>query len=130
MMIKNDTYVFDEFNAPLDLPGLTQITFRSGGGDGGEQVEVAPQADWSASASFTAYPNPFRDNLSLTISRNDEVVSVQLMNYLGQLMLTQDQVMIEGKEIQIWASNLENGSYLVMVDYADGTREISKVTKQ
>ncbi len=73
---------------------------------------------------FTAYPNPVKDQLTLTSS--EAIESIQLFNLVGQEVISQK---INAASAQIDMSHLPSGTYLVRA-YANGQLKTIKVIKQ
>jgi hypothetical protein len=73
---------------------------------------------------FSAYPNPVKDVLNLSYTK--EISSVSVHNLLGQEVMTKS---INATQSKIDMSNLSNGTYLVKVT-VDGLVKTLKVVKQ
>ena len=69
------------------------------------------------------YPNPFTNYL--TIENTDNVFKITITNILGQVILVKK---IDGIA-RIKATNLENGLYLLSIDFDSGKRETRKIIK-
>ena len=74
--------------------------------------------------TFTAYPNPVKDNLN--IRYNENITDVTVYNVLGQQLFVK---VINATEGQVDLSNLTSGTYLVRVTSGDKTQTI-KVIKE
>jgi hypothetical protein len=73
---------------------------------------------------FSAYPNPVKDVLNLSYTK--EISNVSVHNLLGQQVMTKS---INATQTKIDMSNLSNGTYLVKVT-VDGLVKTLKVMKQ
>ncbi|MEO8235416.1 MAG: T9SS type A sorting domain-containing protein [Flavobacterium sp.] len=73
---------------------------------------------------FSAYPNPVKDVLNLSYTK--EISNVSVHNLLGQQVMTKS---INATQTKIDMSNLSNGTYLVKVT-VDGLVKTLKVVKQ
>ena len=73
---------------------------------------------------FSAYPNPVKDILNLSYTK--EISNVSVHNLLGQEVMTKS---INAAQTKIDMSNLSNGTYLVKVT-VDGLVKTLKVVKQ
>ncbi|MFM9987575.1 T9SS type A sorting domain-containing protein, partial [Flavobacterium sp.] len=73
---------------------------------------------------FSAYPNPVKDVLNLSYTK--EISNVSVHNLLGQQVMTKS---INATQTKIDMSNLSNGAYLVKVT-VDGLVKTLKVIKQ
>ncbi|WP_395048076.1 T9SS type A sorting domain-containing protein [Flavobacterium sp.] len=73
---------------------------------------------------FSAYPNPVKDVLNLSYTK--EISNVSVHNLLGQEVMTKS---INATQTKIDMSNLSNGTYLVKVT-VDGLVKTLKVVKQ
>jgi hypothetical protein len=74
--------------------------------------------------TFTAYPNPVKDNLNIRF--NENISDVSVYNVLGQQMLVKK---INATEGQVDMSNLASGTYLVRVT-SGGQSQTIKVIKE
>ncbi|MEL1243763.1 S8 family peptidase [Flavobacterium sp. DGU11] len=72
-------------------------------------------------ASFSVYPNPVQDRLTLTSNGFSGTAKAEVYNSLGQLV---NSVVIEGNGQQIDFSNFSKGIYIVKV--TDGETTVSK----
>ncbi len=73
---------------------------------------------------FSAYPNPVKDVLNLTYTK--DISNVSVLNLLGQEVITKS---VNASQSKIDMSNLTNGTYLVKVT-VDGFVKTLKVVKQ
>lgn len=67
-------------------------------------------------AIVSIFPNPVQE--SMNVSANNTIVNVQVVNLVGQVVLTQT---IDSKTASINTSNLKPGVYNVRINLADGT---------
>lgn len=75
--------------------------------------------------SFLIYPNPVKENLTITFSENmNNSVTISIYNTLGQIIYTSNRL-IANKSITIPVNALSNGIYLVSVNH-DGKQLITK----
>lgn len=81
-------------------------------------------------AQFTAYPNPTKDQLNLSLSGFDTNVNIRVFNNLGQEVLAkQIQTSSQVTNDQIDLGTLQSGVYVVQV--SDGTRtSTQKIVKE
>lgn len=75
-------------------------------------------------STFTAYPNPVKNNLNIRYNQN--ISDVTVYNLLGQQMFVKN---INATEGQVDMSNLASGTYLVRVNSGDQTQTI-KIIKE
>ena len=75
-------------------------------------------------SNFKAYPNPVKNILNLSYSK--EISTVEIFNMLGQKVLIRNLNTSQG---QIDMSNLNSGNYIVKVT-VDGLLKTIKVVKQ
>jgi len=73
--------------------------------------------------SISIYPNPASDRV--TISANSNINSIEVLNYLGQVVYT--NAAVNNKKIQVTVAGFEEGVYFVKVTTAEGIRT-SKIT--
>ncbi len=74
--------------------------------------------------SFVAYPNPVKDVLNLSYSK--EISSVKVINLLGQEVISKR---VGNTSTQVDMTNLSAGAYIVNITIDDVVRSI-KVIKQ
>ncbi|KOS06055.1 hypothetical protein AM493_08390 [Flavobacterium akiainvivens] len=74
-----------------------------------------------AAAAFTISPNPVNDVATIT-ANGQEIKAVSVTNTLGQVVLT-------GATDRLDLSALQNGIYVVRVDFANGTTGVQKIVK-
>lgn len=120
--------------AAITLTGRTPgevIYIRAYGtwGSQGEFVIAAYDASLlstpsSDNADFRSFPNPVKDILNLTYSKN--ITTVRVFNLLGQEVITKP---VAANWSQIDMSNLSNGTYLVKITAANQMKTI-KVVKE
>lgn len=129
-------------NTPNDMVDITgmeystlyywQIVARNVGG------EAVGSAIWSFTTesdpltieekelnSFTVYPNPVKDIISIETSLT--IDSVKLVNQLGQTVLTVDSDRIVNNEVDL--SSLSNGLYFMTIN-SEGRSESIKIIKE
>jgi len=75
-------------------------------------------------ATFSVYPNPVSS--SLTISSEEMISTVDVINVIGQTVISQN---VNSKLTQIATSNLKNGVYFVRVQDNNGNTSVSKILK-
>ncbi|MEO8516025.1 MAG: T9SS type A sorting domain-containing protein, partial [Flavobacterium sp.] len=99
----------------------------SGGGDGQFALSAYDASLTAASfdiAGFAAYPNPVKDVLNLSYTKN--ISNVSIHNLLGQEVMTKT---VNATQSKVDMSNLSQGTYLVKVT-VDGLVKTLKVVKQ
>src|SRR5690606_27879604 len=87
-------------------------------------VEVTLSTDKFDEASFRAYPNPVRDILNISYSK--DISEVAVINMLGQVVISEQ---VSATDAKVDMSGLPTGNYLVKVT-VDGTVKTIKVVKQ
>ena len=87
-------------------------------------VEVTLSTDRFDEASFRAYPNPVRDILNISYSK--DISEVAVINMLGQVVISEQ---VSTTDAKVDMSGLPTGNYLVKVT-VDGTVKTIKVVKQ
>jgi len=76
------------------------------------------------STGFSAYPNPVKDVLNLSYTKN--ISDVQVFNLMGQQV---SAVNVQNRESKVDMSNLPTGTYIVKVT-SEGQIKTIKVIKQ
>src|SRR5690554_1245064 len=87
-------------------------------------VEVTLSTDRFDEASFRAYPNPVRDILNISYSK--DISEVAVINMLGQVVISEQ---VSATDAKVDMSGLPTGNYLVKV-MVDGAVKTIKVVKQ
>ena len=77
--------------------------------------------------SFTIYPNPSSNNITITTENNVTINAVQIINFLGQIVFSQSNINNTAKTLDV--SNLDSGVYFVRVVAENGTA-IQKFVKR
>ncbi len=75
-------------------------------------------------ASFRAYPNPVRDILNISYSK--DISEVAVINMLGQVVISEQ---VSTTDAKVDMSGLPTGNYLVKVT-VDGAVKTIKIVKQ
>lgn len=75
-------------------------------------------------AAFSIYPNPVTDVATIA-SNGQEVKNVSVLNTLGQVVLN-----VAGNTEQVNLSSLQNGIYMVQVEFADNKTATQKIVKK
>ncbi len=71
------------------------------------------------------YPNPSSTGFFL-VKGTEIIKSVEVVNVVGQMVITEQNPVQRG-EMKIFTNNLENGIYMVNVNFADGSSVTKKV---
>jgi hypothetical protein len=81
--------------------------------------------------NFDAYPNPVRDQTTISIfSYQEDKISLEVYNSFQQLVLTQEILLDEGENlVSLKFENLSPGIYFILVKTADGVLT-KKIVKQ
>jgi len=76
-----------------------------------------------ANPDLEIYPNPASDKITVTISLNEEVYAIQILNTTGEIMIEQFQSTQNENsfEEKINVSSLPTGMYLLRIQTSDGT---------
>jgi hypothetical protein len=77
----------------------------------------------SADLQAVLYPNPATD--FVTIETNFEIENIKVVNYVGQVVLSQD---VNGMNLQINTSDYRSGMYFVQMENADGVVITKRLT--
>jgi uncharacterized repeat protein (TIGR01451 family) len=114
-IIPNTASIFFDFN-----PAIVTNTFTT------EFVATLSVAGFE-STTFTAYPNPTNDFITIALKNNAEVIdSITVTDLLGKTVQTQT---VDNPTTVIDLSNVAKGMYLVKVT-ANGVAKVLKVIKQ
>nr|WP_315150737.1 T9SS type A sorting domain-containing protein [uncultured Flavobacterium sp.] len=115
----------DNSNKSIDEFTITTTgTFEYVALDAMNWLNIPLKVDEFDSSSFSFYPNPVKNTLNLSYSK--EITSARILNMIGQ---TLSEKAINAKETQIEMSNLAKGTYLVEVKSLDSSKTI-KVIKE
>jgi len=93
------------------------------------QVVVGLPKNPLANSKTAIMPNPFKDSFSIDLFGENKINRISLMNQSGITIRNMEQVPTDGFML-IDLNGYTSGLYLVVVDYADGTRRVEKVLKQ
>ena len=86
-----------------------------------------PFGNPSAGLRMTVWPNPVRDNLTLTLSKNGEGTSYRILSIVG-VVLQRGTLNVGDNNISV--QSLPAGIYMMEVTNSDGVKMISKFIKQ
>lgn len=76
-------------------------------------------------SEFVIYPNPVKDQLTLSLKNNDEIISYQIIDLMGKEVISNAKM--ENKTIQV--SELTNGIYFIKIKTINGEM-VSKFIKE
>jgi hypothetical protein len=78
--------------------------------------------------SVSVYPNPARDYVNITLGGNsNESMNIRLFNQSGQVLQERNISNAGGTTVPLAVSSYPEGSYIIVVTGADGSRQISKL---
>jgi hypothetical protein len=72
---------------------------------------------------LTCYPNPTKNNVTLTIPETSDLKKIEVYNSLGQLMTTETKNTVS-------LQNLASGNYYLTIYTAEGINYAKKIIKQ
>ena len=75
---------------------------------------------------FKLYPNPTQDQWTITTTNNQEIISIQLYDYLGKNIMTLEP---QSSEAVIYVNDMVSGLYFAQIKTAKGSK-ILKLLKQ
>lgn len=114
----NSNKIIDEFII------ATTGTFEYVALDATTWLTIPLKVDSFDTSAFKYYPNPVKNTLNLSYSK--DITSTRVFNMIGQ---TVSEKSINANEVQIEMSNLAKGAYLVEIQSEDGSK-IIKVLKE
>ena len=100
------------FNPTLEYDSLPDATY-SGMGSHACDCSNTSSIDENTSISYVMYPNPANIGSIVTINANAKIESIDVVNFLGEKVLTQ----ISNK---ITTVNLARGTYIINIRFTDG----------
>lgn len=100
------------FNPTLEYDSLPDATY-SGMGSHACDCITSTSIDEENAISYVMYPNPANIGNTVTINANAKIESIELLNILGEKVLTQ----ISNKII---TTNLARGTYIINIRFTDG----------
>jgi hypothetical protein len=78
--------------------------------------------------SVSVYPNPARDYVNITLGGNsNENMIIRLFNQSGQMLQEKNVSNAGGTTVPLSVSSYPEGSYIIVVTGADGSRQINKL---
>jgi hypothetical protein len=78
--------------------------------------------------SVSIYPNPARDYVNITLGGNsNENMIIRLFNQAGQIVQEKNVSNAGGTTVPLSVSSYPEGSYIIVVTGADGSRQINKL---
>ena len=78
--------------------------------------------------SVSVYPNPAHDYVNITLGGNsNESVNIRLFNQSGQVLQEKNVSNAGGTTVPLSVSSYPEGSYIIVVTGADGSRQINKL---
>ena len=75
---------------------------------------------------FKLYPNPTQDQWTITTTNSQEIISIQLYDYLGKNIMTLEP---QSSEAVIYVNDMVSGLYFAQIKTAKGSK-ILKLLKQ
>ena len=89
-------------------------------------------SELSSVESYTAYPVPVNDELSLNIKLvTNENVIVGMYNFTGQAVLSQNFSLTKGENVvKLDMSSLSSGIYILRITSPDGIKIVQKIVKE
>jgi hypothetical protein len=77
--------------------------------------------------SVSVYPNPARDYVNITLAGNaNESLKIRLFNQSGQVLQERNLSNAGGTTVPLAVSSYPEGSYIIVVTGADGSRQVNK----
>jgi len=93
------------------------------------QVVVGLPKNPLVNAKLEIIPNPFTDKFSINLLAENKINRISVMNQSGITIRNMESLPQDGFMV-IDLNTFPSGLYLVVVEYADGTRKVEKVLKQ
>lgn len=90
--------------------------------------QIASGISENTTPEFSVYPNPAQNNLTL-FSNSSSSSTVQIFSLDGKIVMNKN-FMISNSGTTIDISSLEAGTYILKVNYAEGTSNTTKFIKQ
>lgn len=85
----------------------------------------------AADEEFEVFPNPFSDNLTLTLANTTEERAVlKIFSSDGQLVDRRTILLTNGRNDIPMTTNLKQGAFWLVLERADGSRVTRKIVKQ
>ncbi len=102
--------------AYVDVPYVFEIAKATVGATLQYAVAQTTSINELTESPFILYPNPARDLLNIEIKNQELALNYQLVNYLGEIVLTN---VITSSKTQIDFKNLPNGLYSLILHYPE-----------
>ena len=111
-VLYGDNNGLDLFNPSLEWDSLPNGTWNNLGSHTCDCISIGTSIDENA-ISYVMYPNPANIGEMITINANEKIESIDVVNILGEKVLTQ----ISNKII---TTNLARGTYIINIRFTDG----------
>jgi hypothetical protein len=93
------------------------------------QVVVGLPKNPLVNSKIEIIPNPFKDRFSINLFGENKISRISVLNQSGITIRKMEQLPTDGFML-IDLNGYTSGLYLVVVEYADGTRKVEKVLKK
>jgi hypothetical protein len=93
---------------------------------------ISGVTELSSVESFTAYPVPVKDVLSLNVRLvNSADLTAEIYNFTGQKMLSENLSLAKGENlVKLDMSSFSSGLYILKITSAGGIKIVQKIMKQ
>lgn len=117
---------------PAPLSGLSYYRLKQVDFDGHSAYSAIVPVRFSQKNTFTLYPNPATDHLSLLFSEISDKESriLRFLNYAGQQVFEMKLLPFSGNSIELPIGNLPAGIYITEMITSEGDVERALFTKQ
>ena len=127
-------YTYDWKEAPIGIHSITAKAYDNLGSKASSVSTISVVVSLSVDdlefigkeSKPTIYPNPFNGVINFKINEDYRKVEVQVMNILGQIILSQR--FIDHQKLEILTSQLPSGSYLIEIAI-DGHKTFRRLVK-
>jgi hypothetical protein len=96
--------------------------------DGAYKYSTVQSVRLGLVTSVSVYPNPAHDYVNITLGGNsNESINIRLFNQSGQVLQEKNLSNAGGTTVPLSVSSYPEGSYIIVVTGADGSRQINKL---
>ncbi len=110
------------------LQGTNEYRLQMVDKDGTYKYSTVQSVRLGLVTSVSVYPNPARDYVNVTLGGNsNESLNIRLFNQSGQVLQEKNLSNAGGTTVPLAVSSYPEGSYIIVVTGADGSRQVTKL---
>lgn len=87
-------------------------------------ARIASEKSIAGSSGIAVYPNPFSDEVHISLDKPELVSKIVVFNHLGQFIQELNKAAIENENTLRFGPSLKDGIYLIQIESTDGSKYI------